>query len=63
MNGTQALQIPTQSSILTQLMLNFPESRPTMDEAESILRMTFDVTSAFVPSVSHKALFLRQNKI
>lgn len=52
-----------QSSMLTQMMLKFPDSRPTMDEAETMLRLSFDVTSAFVSSVSHKAKFLRQKKL
>lgn len=49
-----------QSSVLTQLMINHPNSRPTMQEAEEILKIAFNVTSSFVTTVSSSAKILQQ---
>lgn len=43
-----------QSSILTQLLMNHRNSKPTMAEAEKIIELAYNVTASFVSSVSSK---------
>ena len=51
-----------QSSILTQLLLNHQNSKPTVDEAEKILELAFEVTGSFVTSVSKKVKVMKERK-
>lgn len=47
------------SSIITQLLLKYPNKRPTMDEAEEILKTAYYVTASCVTSVSEKCEIIK----
>lgn len=51
----------TEASILTQLITNHKTSRPTMDEAEKIIELAYNVTSSFVTSVSSKVKVIKDS--
>lgn len=49
-----------QSSILTQLLIHHRNTKPTMDEAEKIIELAYNVTASFVSSVSSKVEMIKE---
>ena len=50
-----------QSSILTQLLMNHKNSKPSITEAVQIVELAYQVTSSFVSSVSSKVQVIKDN--